>query len=165
MLDKRHEVPRKDMAKRWGAYGKIERAVSKMGAYAPGPRYEVAALALCAAAASWTTGLVLYPDGLTFFGFDVLSPFFVGPLTALIVAMIWRFSSLKKDWKQVVDECLVKYVPVDKDAFRELQEKIQAEGWDHSILVWWLSCEGTAIRRLDNPNPPEAEGEFLSRKL
>ena len=90
------------------------------------------------------------------------APFVVAVLAYVLVQ---RFSSLPHSWTAQIDKLLAFYEPIDRDAYRRLQQRTQEIGYLESDFVReWIGFERSAIEKAAGWHRPKPAG-FLNKRL
>lgn len=89
------------------------------------------------------------------------------PVAAGIAAWLYmlRKSAYPASWAELIDQELADYNPVDKDAYRRLQERTRAAGFiDYDAVYEYLTVERYAVRVASGQYTPPKQS-FTSKKV
>ena len=89
------------------------------------------------------------------------------PVAAGIAAWLYmlRKSAYPASWAELIDQELADYDPVDKDAYRRLQERTKAAGYINFDEVYeYLAVERYAVRVASGQYTPPKQS-FTSKKV
>jgi len=83
----------------------------------------------------------------------------------VVLAFVWMKSTMPKSWAKRIDHLLTRYEPLDKDAYRRLQQKTQESGYLKPDSVReWILLERSVINEIVNQQENETP-EFLNKKV
>lgn len=133
-----------------------DREVSGSGISPIGARALVLGVFVCAL----LLGLSLIAQNL---GFTARAAPFAAQWIAIVVAIsllsavgYFSKSTQPRTWCEVLDRELASYDPVDKDSYRDLQQKIRALGFfDAGTLMDWCQRESDAVVRVLEADQPK----------
>jgi hypothetical protein len=93
------------------------------------------------------------------------NPFVVGGIIGLLLSVLadWRKPE-SRSWIERIDSLLSSYKPIDKHAYRELQQRTRTANYlEPDCVLEWISLEKKAIDEATGNTPKQFE--FLSKKL
>lgn len=93
-----------------------------------------------------------------------LAPYFVA---FGIFLLVLARSSVPKTWTGLLDQLLVQYNPLDKEAYRRLQQHTrERDHLDTDQVVEWIQAEREAVKASAGWNKPEKyDGSFVNKKI
>lgn len=150
--------------KKWQHLKEIEKTLVMRKQGMTGPRASFAFLT----GGGIVAGLMTIFIGIEQFGQHIPSVIFnLVPLSASFVCFIlilWR-SKRPKTWTEELDQQLLAYNPINKDAYRQLQQKTMEIGYlDTHQVCEWLSLERKAIDVASGWRQASPDG-FLSKTV
>ncbi|EEP7800070.1 hypothetical protein HCK70_002171 [Salmonella enterica] len=81
---------------------------------------------------------------------------------SLVYLIAYKFNSYSDSWERVIDALLVKYEPLDRDSYLDLQNHTKDYGIDTDYLLCWISKERELIlKRLGK----KRNIDFIKRKI
>ncbi|MNV55853.1 hypothetical protein D3C71_1481040 [compost metagenome] len=86
-----------------------------------------------------------------------------GGAAAYVLVQLW--SSAPKTWSALLDVDLATYEPVDRDAYRYLQDRTRSTGYfEHAAIALWLRDERDAVEMAAGWRKPR-NSAFLNKKV